>query len=98
MPIDTEWNEEQSKKIAVWLLEKWGPARKCTQCEASDWTVSTYPALIQIEKNWGFSAVHRKAYPCVAVMCNNCGHMVFVNALRAGIVDASESLEATDVR
>jgi hypothetical protein len=62
---------------AAWLEEKWG-ALQCPYCHFIAWQVGT-PVEIPLTTGDVFS-------PMFPVMCGNCGHTTFVNAIVAGLV------------
>jgi hypothetical protein len=85
MPTDgSEWTDEQFQKIVAWLDEKWGHARPCPQCGASQWGILQYPAHLLMGRSDGSTELSGN-YPCIGVMCNNCGNTILVNALKSGV-------------
>ncbi len=60
-----------------WLEQKWGD-RSCPYCGETAWQVGT-PLQLQLFPDEVMS-------PAFPVMCGNCGHTTFVNAVLAGIV------------
>ncbi len=60
-----------------WIEDKWG-SQPCPYCRQIEWQVGT-PAEIALAGGEVMS-------PSFPVMCGNCGHTTFVNAIRAGLV------------
>lgn len=80
-----DWTPEQADKIQAWLNEKWGPTRKCAQCDASMWSV-IQPVTLTLATDAG-KARFDLGFPCIAVACGNCGNLVLVHAIQAGIIE-----------
>jgi hypothetical protein len=68
-----------------WIESKWGD-QPCPYCKHVEWQVGT-PLEINLSEGEFMS-------PAFPVMCGNCGHTTFVNAIRAGLLPESEDEEA----
>ncbi len=84
--LGIRWSPEQTKKIEEWLQQKWGANKACQMCAVSDWAIGTNVAQLPLADPHAESTYSGGSYPCVIVICRNCGNMVLVNALTAGIV------------
>lgn len=88
------WTPEQGEQIGAWLTKKWTPTRTCFQCGATAWTATAHPVFLQIgQVGIGLTVA---AFPCVAVICQNCGNTILVNAIIAGIVSPPDAKEVAD--
>jgi hypothetical protein len=67
-----------------WIETKWGD-QPCPYCQQTEWQVGT-PAEIALAGDEVMS-------PAFPVMCGNCGHTTFVNAIRAGLLSEPEGEE-----
>jgi hypothetical protein len=69
--------ESQILQAAIaWIEEKWGD-QQCPYCQHVEWQVGT-----PLEITASNGEVMSPAFP---VMCGNCGHTTFVNAIKAGL-------------
>jgi RNase P subunit RPR2 len=68
---------QQISKAIEWVEERWGASRSCPYCDHDQWEIST-PVEIPLRSGEAMS-------PAIPVMCSNCGHTVFINAIRAGL-------------
>lgn len=65
-------------KAVDWLKEKWGDDRECPYCGNPYWAVGP-PVTFR-------SQMGRTPEPVFSAECTNCGHTVWINAVRAGII------------
>lgn len=85
MPTDNRaWTQEQGQKIIAWLNEKWGQDRPCSQCGHSEWGIGQSPVQLIVGGPDG-GIFLGESYPCVPILCNNCGNTVLINALKCGV-------------
>ena len=72
----------------AWLEEKWGLDRRCPYCDVLDWGVNS-PLDDYLWEEGPISAHFE-------VTCANCGHTVFVNAFKSGLLpsDPEEIFES----
>ncbi len=84
--MQLNWNDEQIAKIASWLNEKWGPNRKCSQCDISDWRIGEIPVSVPAGNSRG-RLFDNETYPCIAVICHGCGNVILLSSMIAGIVE-----------
>jgi hypothetical protein len=81
--------EEQQKKAIAWLERYWKQEnRKCEICLAADWLVLGDIITPMIFSIHGFSVGN--AYPQFMVVCKNCGHTKYFNAMIAKITEKDE--------
>jgi len=74
-----------AEKAGKYLEEKWGAAT-CPMCKC-DKLVLSLP-VYEINEYGVPAEAHRTAVmPLIAVMCDNCGLVLHVNAIAAGIVN-----------
>lgn len=84
-----EWTSDDYKRIEAWLLERWGPGRKCPMCGTFDWSIANTPTLLPVGGRDG-TVYLGQSFPTVVIVCNHCGNMVLINAILAQIVSAAE--------
>ena len=85
----TELTQEQKDKIDKWLIEKWGPDGPCYVCKTSNWAILSHLVTPVVFSEKGFWA-GGPAYPQAAIVCTNCGHTVYFNAILIGLVEEEE--------
>lgn len=73
----------ESSKAIQYLTEKW-KNRACPMCGSGPWNIqdSTFQLT---EFNEGSMVIGGPVIPIIPVTCGNCGHVVLVNAIIAGI-------------
>ena len=78
-------SEEQKKGVLDKLRQYKNDRSACDVCGADDWFV--------IDKVWAVMEApdesnekNLAAIPVIAVMCNNCGHIHFLNSIKYGII------------
>ncbi len=78
-------NEEQYQKLIKHITEKWQSPPACSVCRNNDWNVSR--EVYELREFHGGSMVigGSALVPVSPVTCNNCGNVVLVNTLVAGI-------------
>jgi RNase P subunit RPR2 len=89
-----EAREERERREAVdakrldaaiqWIESKWGE-QACPYCQHVEWQVGT-PLEITVAEGEVMS-------PAFPVMCGNCGHTTFVNAIKAGLLSEPDEAE-----
>lgn len=77
-------NEERLGAAIQWIESKWGE-QSCPYCQHVAWQVGT-PLEITVAEGEVMS-------PAFPVMCGNCGHTTFVNAIKAGLLSEPENEE-----
>ncbi len=77
---------EQQSRIHKWITDKlFGKIPSCPLCYTSNWNIPEH--LVQLRPFQGGSIViGGTVYPCLSVICLNCGYTMLVNAVIAGIV------------
>jgi len=78
-----------SQKLLNHLNSKW-QGRPCQMCGVGNWTVSD--SIFELrEYNQGNMVIGGgPLIPVVPVTCNNCGNTVFVNAIKAGLIEPNK--------
>jgi hypothetical protein len=78
----------QRERAATWLREKWQTPANCIVCGQNNWQIGE---VFELRAFHGGNLVlggGNPVLPVFPVSCNVCGNTVFINALRAGVVDA----------
>lgn len=68
------------QKVADWVNEHWKDEKTCTICKGTDWTIG--PDIVFVK------SPTLESYPLVLLVCNQCGHTIFFNALIMGLVES----------
>jgi hypothetical protein len=79
-----DWSSDQMEAIHKWLEDKWGKDRKCSQCGTDDWGIGGTPGSLPVGTPEGRTRIGPN-YPCVVVICSNCGNTILLNALAIGV-------------
>ncbi len=78
----------QTDRAIAWLLEKWGPDKKCPMCGTVEWEVAPIGGLSQFIPDYGFES--HSGYPVVPVLCANCAFVALIHAVASGVVEATD--------
>jgi hypothetical protein len=74
-------------KVIDFLNNKWG-GQTCPMCRKGNWSVSE--DIFEMRKfnngNLVIGGPEAKIIPLVPITCSNCGKVVFVNAIVAGLI------------
>lgn len=85
--IESDSNENQ-KKALKWLKEKWPEESQiCPVCAEKKFSL---PKHVVMFKTFPISL---KVYPNFLILCQNCGHTYFFNAVIAEIVEKDKQQE-----
>src|SRR5437773_604356 len=85
---------EEMQRAQTWLNGAWTTAR-CPYSGHTVWEIGDVLVGTTGFQPGGGLLVGGPTYPLLTVMCSGCGHTVFVNAIKAGVVAADgTSLEA----
>jgi hypothetical protein len=72
------------EKVRIWLVEKWGDAKKCPMCDVAAWTIVPQSRLPLDSQNFS-NYFAGKGVPVVLVVCSNCGNTVMLNGIKLGV-------------
>jgi hypothetical protein len=78
------WSELQLQRIREWIGDRNVADKRCTLCHVGRLVVADTPANILVGTPSGDN-ISGANYPCIALVCNHCGHMVLINAIVAGL-------------
>lgn len=82
-------DENEKSKALNFLQSKWVGSRECAICKKSDWSI--HPNLYELRSfNDGDFVVGGPLVPLIGMECKNCGHVLLLSALRAGLVTPEE--------
>ena len=89
-------SEEDKQKIIEWLNEKMDQATGliCSICNTKKWIVGDDLVVAPVFKVSTIQ-IGGPAYPQAMLICRKCGHTVFVNAVRIGLVEAKNGEPGT---
>jgi hypothetical protein len=78
-------------KVAAqkWMEETWKGNKHCPICVTSTWSIAD--DFLEVRSWHGGNLVMGGAtYPHLALICANCGYTIFMNAVRAGLIEPSD--------
>ncbi|NLX22827.1 MAG: hypothetical protein GXY55_14340 [Phycisphaerae bacterium] len=82
-------DDNEAKTFLAWLNEHWKGDHKCPICQNDTWQInSTVFELRSFES--GNLVAGAPIYPVVCVTCDTCGHSLFFNAIRAGLISGTD--------
>ena len=74
------------EKLIPIINEKW-LKKECSLCGSNDWNIGDdIMVLMSVNDNKSIN-IGGKTMPVIAIICNNCGNIVFVNPLVIDCVD-----------
>jgi RNase P subunit RPR2 len=76
-------------KLVMHLKDKW-KGRPCQMCGIGNWNVSDSIFELREYNNGDLIVGGGPIMPVVPVTCDNCGNTVFVNAIRAGLIESNK--------
>ena len=84
-PLGTLTSDEQ-KKVIAWLNVHWGSVDRCPMHSGP----TTWGVAPQIVRTVGFgpAAALGKTFPMIVAICGTCGLVMFVSAVKVGILAA----------
>lgn len=83
---------DNKEKLAQWLNQKWVGGISCPVCKKNDWELYDHLwELRQFNKSGFF--VGGPIIPLGVITCNNCGHTMHFNAIKAGLVSPDKTIE-----
>lgn len=81
-------NQSQMNAVKSKLNSVWTNSRNCSICNNDKWTIieSLYEVreLITEGNQNDLENEEKSIVPYVKIVCNNCGHTIFMNALKLG--------------
>ena len=79
-------SKEQKQKVIQWLSEKVDPETGlvCSICNTREWTVADDLVIPPVYRGGGF-VIGGVGYPQAMLICKNCAHTIYVNAVRIGL-------------
>ena len=78
-----------SEKLLEHLKTKW-QGRHCQMCGTGNWNVSDSIFELREYNNGNLILGGGPLIPIVPITCDNCGNTVFVNAIKAGLIDPNK--------
>lgn len=77
--------QDEKQKIINWLNQKQPTGFQCSVCNDRRWTVGDHVVSALVSEGGGIQ-IGGTNYPNVFLVCNNCGHTVYFNAVMLGVV------------
>ena len=89
MPPDKhKLTDEERRKADQWLKSHRKDSFSCPVCGQTNFQLQTTLGIVPLFG--GGATVLGSGYPVVVMVCGNCAHMLFFNAIIAGLVPAEE--------
>ena len=84
------FTEEEKQKILAAIAEKAPQIRNCPVCGNPNWALGEGLVSLPIQGQIGGIVLGGPVYPCVPIICSNCGNTALLNALLLGLKDVLE--------
>jgi hypothetical protein len=80
--------EKQRSRLLEALKQKWPvTVSACVICRANNWQVSDSVFELREYQSNVFGVGSGAIYPVIPVMCGTCGHVIFFNAIKLGVIE-----------
>ena len=86
---DKELNQEDIAIIKRWMGEKWKDA-KCSICKVNSWHIGAHMVAAPISPKSGGMIIGEDVYPQIMMICTNCAHTVYFNAVILGVAEGGK--------
>lgn len=89
---------DEQQKIIKWITDhSAGFGIPCPICKQKNWGITEHLVLFTIHTPNVFT-IGGPTYPCIQLLCSNCGSVQLINAIKAGIALPSppDAKEATN--
>lgn len=87
-------SEDERQKLRLWLIEHAkGTQIQCPICKSLGWDIQPH-IVEQPVRVPGQTVLGGAVYPFGLMMCRVCGHTLFINAIKAGLVLSDEEEKA----
>jgi len=78
-------SQAQKQQVINWLQTKKPTGFQCSVCGVAMWSVGDHIVTAMVNEGGGLS-VGGPSYPNAFLICNNCGHTVYFNAVMMGLM------------
>ena len=78
--------EEDLEKVKKWLEERAGQGFRCFVCGLGHWSILPNVAITSMFDTYTGRIFYMDGIPQVAVLCNDCGHIVWFSARVMGLL------------
>lgn len=95
LKIQNGLTKKEREKVVIWISERKKAEHEiiCSICKNEHWSVAEHlvvpltvaQGLIQIGKG--------PTYPMAMITCNKCGHTLFLNAVKVGLLPKKEETQ-----
>ncbi len=95
MADDWRLSKENKQKIVDWVAQK--AAKRpliCSVCHTQSWQLGEHLVAPTLYKHGGGLVVGGVNYPQALLICKNCGHTIYLNAVIIGV--ASDEKEVSE--
>lgn len=85
-PNSPALTDKDKAEIVKWLTEKTGGKHPCNVCQADDWVLGDHLIAPPLSTMTGGVILGGPSYPSAILVCKNCGHTQFFNAIVMGLI------------
>jgi len=78
-------SDEQQKQVVEFMERTWPKDAGCPICHRNDWAIRNRTFEVIEHAEGSARNLRRLSMPLVAVTCENCGNVVFMNAALLGL-------------
>ena len=83
---------DEASSMLKYLKSKWKDPAPCPMCGHTEWGVESKIFTLPLFGAFAFGS-HATVLPVVPVICKNCGYMLLVSAVVAGLVEGERDEE-----
>lgn len=90
-------SEKDKQKVIQWVKEKYDQTAGivCSVCQKKKWTIGDDLVMPSVFKDNAVQ-IGGVGYPQAMLLCNNCGHTIFINAVRVGLIPEVEAQDTDE--
>ncbi len=78
-------SQQEMQRIIEWLQTHWVGGQHCSICGHTDWLVND--RIFHLQEYLPEFPQPPVSHPVVPVICRNCGHTVYFNAIHLGVLN-----------
>jgi|ERR1700681_1685818 len=81
---------KEIEQFRSWLNQTWGSDRACPVSGHTDWELGDVMVMTTAYARSGI-LFGGSTYPLLVVICSGCGYTAFLNAIKVGLVSATQA-------
>ncbi len=86
---------EDAAKCFKWINDHQPGDVTCAICGTTKWSIAAHVVEVRASTRAAVT-IGAPTYPLFQMICSNCGHTLFVNAIIAGVIGPSSSKSSTE--